>query len=529
MISRVVSFCKRQPLVAILALALLLRLSAVWNSTGYLMHDDHFLVVETAASWAVGEDYNQWLPSAQLAAGIENPTPHQANLAYPGVVWMVFKGFHAIGIEHPATQMLLMRLLHALYSLLIVYFGYCIALRLSDRRAAIWSGLALAGLALLPNLSVRQLVEVICIPPLMWSTWAIIRTDINRRTVGTYLLAGVGLGLATTFRYQCGIFGIGMAAAILWEAPSNQRWQAIQSIAWLGCSSLIVFSIGQAQDLWLWGRPFAQLQAYFGYNTTHSGGYPQGSWHQYIWTLLGLLIPPFSFAWLFGFFRVTKRQALLVLPALAFLVFHSYFPNRQERFILPAVPFIIVAGTIGWITFRDASSFWIRNRVLEKRLLIVALIFNGLLATGFTLVEGKKSRVDSMLALYELQDLDNFLVVHVDTHSQPPQFYTGAWQRYWTSDSGTDIVNHQQVMCASSTRAFPNYILFFGDVHLGESVETYQSVYPSMQYVQQSPAGKWDQLIAWLNPVNTVERVLIYKVDPSVECESIASQPLPSN
>ena len=81
-------------------------------------------------------------------------------------------------------------------------------------------------------------------------------------------------------------------------------------------------------------------------------------------------------------------------------------------------------------------------------------------------------------------------------------------------------------MCQSSNRAFPNYILFFGDTHLGESIEAYQKVYPSMAYVQQTPPGKWDQFISWLNPVNTVERVLIYKVDPTSECEALSSSAL---
>ena len=50
------------PLFAPLVVGLLLRGIAATFSTGYLMHDDHFLVVEVGASWAAGEDYNDWLP-----------------------------------------------------------------------------------------------------------------------------------------------------------------------------------------------------------------------------------------------------------------------------------------------------------------------------------------------------------------------------------------------------------------------------------------------------------------------------------
>lgn len=518
MISNGIVFCKRRPLVCIMTLALLVRLSAVWNSSGYLMHDDHFLVVETAGSWAVGEDYNQWLPSSQLASGIEKPVPHQANLAYPGVIWLLFKGFIFTGIDHPAEQMIWLRLLHALYSLLIVYFGFRIGQRVCSERAAIWIGLALASLALLPILCVRQLVEVICIPPLMWSTWVLVQRGQSERTMSTFVAAGIGLGAATALRYQCGIFGIGMATALLLEAPTGQRWRAIPGIFWLSVFALIVFFLGQAQDLIIWKRPFAQLLAYFGYNATHSGAYPQGPWHQYIWTLLGLLTPPISLAYLFGFFRITRRHTMLVLPALAFLIFHSFFPNKQERFILPAVPFLIIAGTIGWLRFRQVSAFWRRNRNLEKYLIIGSLVLNGGMAIGFTFVDGKKARVEAMLALHDTQNLENFLAVHVDSHAMPPQFYSGSWEPYWVSDENTDIANHKRLMCESSSRIFPNYILFFGDVHLGESVQAYKATYPSMQYVTQASPGKWDRLLAWLNPINSVERVLIYEIDSSTEC-----------
>ena len=76
------------------------------------MHDDHFLVIETAASWAEGEDYNSWMPWTQVEQGIETPTPHQANLAYPGVLTAFFKLMLAVGISSPTSQMFLIRLQH---------------------------------------------------------------------------------------------------------------------------------------------------------------------------------------------------------------------------------------------------------------------------------------------------------------------------------------------------------------------------------------------------------------------------------
>ena len=56
-------FWKQQPLKSILILALFFRLIATIFSSGYAMHDDHFLVVETPSNWA--DDYiyySNWLP-----------------------------------------------------------------------------------------------------------------------------------------------------------------------------------------------------------------------------------------------------------------------------------------------------------------------------------------------------------------------------------------------------------------------------------------------------------------------------------
>ncbi|MGB1671565.1 MAG: hypothetical protein ACPHCT_08820, partial [Flavobacteriales bacterium] len=164
----------KHPLHFILLVGLALRILAAFNSPGYLMHDDHFLVVETGASWAVGEDYNNWMPWSQRANGIENPTPHQANLAYAGIVSGYFRVCNALGFVDPGRQMLLLRLLHGVFSLLIVGLGFRIAEKLGGERPARWTGWALAAFGLFPLLGVRQLVEMVCIPPLMWSAWVVL-------------------------------------------------------------------------------------------------------------------------------------------------------------------------------------------------------------------------------------------------------------------------------------------------------------------------------------------------------------------
>ena len=62
------SFWNTRPaLWRLTAIALAVRLLAAFFSQGYFAHDDHFLVIEAAQSWADGHDYNNWLPWNQDA------------------------------------------------------------------------------------------------------------------------------------------------------------------------------------------------------------------------------------------------------------------------------------------------------------------------------------------------------------------------------------------------------------------------------------------------------------------------------
>ncbi len=192
------SFWKTYPLRSILILAFSLRLVAVFFAPGYLMHDDHFLTIEAASSWAEGEDYDNWLPWNQKERRV-----HPANFAYVGTQYVLFAGMKAIGLEDPKVKMVIIRLIHALYSLLVVYFGFKITERISNRKNALLVGILLAVLAIMPNFSVRNLVEFICIPPLVWATWNLIRIDEKEgRWIKFTLLAGIGIGLATGFRFN---------------------------------------------------------------------------------------------------------------------------------------------------------------------------------------------------------------------------------------------------------------------------------------------------------------------------------------
>ncbi|MEI9808233.1 MAG: hypothetical protein WDO16_10340 [Bacteroidota bacterium] len=48
---------------------------------------------------------------------------HVFSLIYPGMMYLLFEACHAIGIHQPEDMMFVVRLLHALVSLLSIYYS----------------------------------------------------------------------------------------------------------------------------------------------------------------------------------------------------------------------------------------------------------------------------------------------------------------------------------------------------------------------------------------------------------------------
>jgi hypothetical protein len=500
MVKTLSTYWNGRPLLSVMVIALVIRLLAAIFSQGYLMHDDHFLVVETAASWADGEDYDDWLPWNQTERLV-----HPANFAYVGSQFLIIEFFQMLGIDDPKSIAFLLRLLHGFYSLLIVYFGFRITAFISGKENARLVGLLLGLLAFMPAFSVHQLVEMICIPPLMWASWVLLKNQDNLNWKNL-LIASIGIGIATGVRFQCGVFGVGFGLVLL----LRKQWK--EGII-LGFGSLVVFSIMQLPDVFIWGEPFTQLKAYVGYNSTQSGNYPNGPGYMFLGTIAGFLVPPLSLALMFGFFTSWKKQLLLFLPAFIFLAFHSIFPNKQERFILPVLPYFVILGIYGWSIWVTKSKFWTSKKSLLRGLWIAFWVINSLGLAVLTFSYGKKSRVEAMYHLYEQGDLNNFLVVHAGSGAMPPQFYSGSWMMYYVVYEGTDLELQKAKILKSSTQAIPNYILFYGDKEIPKYVETLKQAYPNMELDTIVDSGKMDRLLNWLNPVNSIEEVHIYKVN----------------
>jgi len=470
------------------------------------MHDDHFLIVEAASSWADDYDYNDWLPSSQENGGI----PQGHSFTYVGINYFYFEFCQWLEISDPKILMLFNRLFHALFSMIVVYFGIKITEKLSPKESAknnaVTVGWILALLWMMPFLSVRNLVEVASIPFLMWGTWLMIKRDDDqvahdKKYRINFLFAGILIGMAISFRYQIGVYALGLAAVYFFQF----KWS---KFLFFSMGVVLIFCLTQGLvDYLIWGRPFAEFLGYFTYNVNEGTEYiPNNNYFMYIIVLVGSCLAPLGILLGMGFFATIKKYPEIFVPILLFILFHSFYPSKQERFILPVLPLFIILGVIGYHLFFAKEiwkkiwrfsyrTFWVLNIPL---LLIVSVAYS------------KKSRVEAMYYFYESNEVPTNILFEgtgETSISMPPRFYSDAW--YFGNIERTDTNQSLTVIEGYNY----DYILFYGEKDLPKRIDAYKTIYPEMELKKQCFPSFVDGVLRWLNPRNKNEYIEVWKTN----------------
>ncbi len=517
-----VQFWKSRPLLSIVIIALIVRLVAVFFARGYGMHDDHFLVIEASQSWVDGTDYNNWLPQNQA-----NPKPEGHSFFYVGIHYLIFQVFKHIGISDPVFKMYIIRLLHALLSLIVVVYGYRITLKLSGIVVARQVGLVLALLWFIPNMSVRNLVEMVCIPFLVLGTWQVLTADERRNRWLHYFLAGLVAGVAFSIRFQTILFIGGMGLAMLLAF----RWREtlLFGLGVLCC----IFLFQGLIDMFIWKRPFAELTEYVQFNIANKDNFGTRNPFMYFEIVMGFIIPPVGVFVFFGFLRSWKKHLLIFLPTAIFFAFHTFFPNKQERFILTVIPFIIILGFIGWNEFAEKSKFWHDHPRLLKGCFTFFWIVNFLLLSVITTSYSKRSRVEAMVYLSGYNDTYNSVIIE-DTNKENAAIFPSFYAKKWIISYGLCKQKSKAMISPDSvrseglyrkeiyslnyfdkfnTRDLPGFVLFVEDGHIMQRVAQMRAYFPALEYKTTIEPSNMDKFLHWLNPNNKNFNVYIYKTN----------------
>jgi hypothetical protein len=294
------------------------------------------------------------------------------------------------------------------------------------------------------------------------------------------------------------------------------QWRRGKALSYGAAVALPLLVVQGGIDLFLWGRPFAELTEYVGYNLVHTTTYFDQPWYNYLLLLLGIYIPFFSVAVCFGFFRRTS-PLLLWLPVLLFLAIHSYFPNKQERFLLPIVPLFFVLGYVAWEQWRMASSWWHRRQGLWKGLLRFTWALNTVLLVVLCFSYSKRSRVEALYMLHGAHDVRGLVIEDSAEGSapMPPLFYGAQWRATvvpWTDP--TEDLSASLGRFPEHVR--PNVVLFFGEDDMEERVARVEEAMGALREVGRAEPGLVDRVVHWLNPVNRNETIVVMQVADAV-------------
>lgn len=491
------------PLKSLLIGAFLIRLISVIFSKGYGMQDDHFLVIEAAQSFIDSINHNNWLPSET------NQTPSGHSWFYVGLHYLFFLFCKVIHLDDPQIKMFIIRLAHALFSLLTVYWGYKLTERIASAKLAIQVGLLLAFSWYMPFLSVRNLVEIVCIPFMLGGIWYLIKHPV-KPTWQQVVLSGILVGLGFSVRFQTAFFilGIGIALLLL------KRWR--DTFLFSAATIFAIVIIQGGIDYFIWGKPFVEFTEYVRYNLENKYEYFTAPWYVYLLLLAGIFVPPVSLFLLWGFIRMYKKQLLIFLPTLLFLLFHMYFPNKQERFILPIVPFIIILGVCGWYAFYERSTFWQSHPRLHRGSWIFFWVISTLVLPIISTSYSKRSQVEAMTYLSRYKNISS-LIVEDRNHGSVkiiPLFYLNQWPYYYPVDGSTNMQDLKQTFINLKELKMPQpqYILFCDSLNLKQRVAAMDSILPALRYETTIAPSFIDNLMRQLNHHNKNQTIYIYSV-----------------
>ncbi|MBK9184111.1 MAG: DUF2079 domain-containing protein [Ignavibacteria bacterium] len=466
---------------------LVLRLLAAVFSPGYAMHDDHFVIEDGPYQWFLA-DHGGWF-NRDVVPG--------HSVVYPGILYGILSACIGIGITDPQTQMLVMRILHALLATLAIPLAAAIARRIGSEESAKAAAFLVAVFWVLPFLGVRNLIEVVCIPPLMTGVFLVLR----RGSMRDIVLAGLAFAVAFLFRYHTAVIPATMTMVLM----VRREWRMAIGLV-VSYATVICLTQGIV-DLLVWGQFLIAPITYWMNFVTGSDEYANGPLYQYVLLLVGLLIPPTSLVLLWRLFT-DKRSSLryeVLLPIVVFVVAHSFIANKQERFIIPVVPLLLVVVAVAWIDRPQRSSGPVRWTSIALGWFWAV---NTVLLTLFIFSYSKRSRVESLSYLHGIAGADRVAVI-----AKPgvfvPSFYLGHEIKTITVLTDTTSSSWGELSAFA-----PTHVVFYDITSRDVLLQRVNDLIPGhlTQLVEVEP-GLLDATLHWLNPRgNKNETSIVYEV-----------------
>jgi hypothetical protein len=492
----------------VLLAAAAVRLIAAIFSEGYIMSDDHFLAVEPVSSWVSGENYHNWFPNEY------NHTDHAQpfSYAYYFLNFLILKCCALIGVVNPFIQAFVLRLVHAALSLWGVYLFVKLAERLISsvtwRMYAIWFWV-FGGVVTV--FSVHQLVETACIPFVLLAYLYVLKYFDHER-MSTLIIAALAFSFSVGMRYQLVFFPLTLGMYLLWK----RKWSGA---VLFGFFFSLGFALTQIDNLLFWHKPIYQhLLDYQSYNATHFSDYPSNVF-SYLALITYYVFPVVTIVFLISLRRrpshivpssagpshlVPSHEVQIFIGVAIFIVFHLVFPNRQERFLLPAVPFVLllmmsaiskryscsapsheVPSSAGPSSNRPSHEVPSSNRPSHAvhQAIRWSIYLSAIYTLAYSFYVPKSKYLEASKALYERGDFQNLVIDNWKGEESVwlPMHYVGKFVHPFSMTNKKSLdqlkqqITHQPLYDSKRLPApAPNYLIIWGAEEAYPRAKAYQ-------------------------------------------------------
>ncbi len=485
------SFIRRHPLATILIIAILLRVLAVIYAQGYMAHDDHFETMRIAWKW---QHEGIFLDDGSLRWEGKPDIGVLRSVVYNLFLLAEMKVTSALGVEHLDIHMYFDRAIHALLSLLPILFGFYYIKRETDNNTALIGGFLLAAYGMMPFFAVKNLVEMVSADFLLPSL-CLAHFSMKNKSNMLAIFAAIFGGIAFMIRFHVGLALIAVPIAMVIQ---NRRWK--QAVVF-SIGILVMVIIQGLIDIWSHGQFLKSLSNYVIGNLGAPPTIP-GPWYKYILLLVGILIPPFSFVFIASIFgRDVIRKHLTLLSAfLIFIIGHSIIVNKQERFILPVFPVLLVLGSIGLYYLYQNGGWYFRWRSLRAALWAWFVFFNTALLILFTFNYAHRGAIEPMVYLSRQEKVDGVIF---DTSARKKWLPYSYWNyRKPESLKLTPQYSLQEAIDSGEVDPDrpPQYIVVFSDGQPDSYREKYEEYLGDYEIVFHGRPSLMDFILNKLNP-----------------------------
>ncbi len=280
----------------------------------------------------------------------------------------ITRGWLAVGIEAPVWQLRWTLALLAAMSFAVSAWVLLQLFAKSSYRTTFWAALLVGFYFMEPLIFSRPMVESLSIPFLLLSVWFATKyhSTSEFKDLGVALVV---LAAGCMLRFQ-----IGVVVPVLFILPVIQRHYA--HAAALFALGLVCIGVTGAVDMAL-GLPFhGGIRRYIEYNEHASAWHGAMPFYNFILLFIGLSLPPTFISRFRGMkWRAEYRPlAVVFLFFIFFVVCHSAFPHKEERFMIPMVPFFIMLIAPLLAHFTATKAHWRILYFMTVNVLLLALV-----------------------------------------------------------------------------------------------------------------------------------------------------------